>query len=67
MAPIVQKAKPIPVKATPTTTDSWIYKKLSPFEQTAQMATESMQDTTKMYQQKAQDISQWGQDIAKKP
>jgi len=43
------------------------YRFLSQFEPQAQMATESLQDTTKMYEQKAQWAMQWGQNIANKP
>jgi hypothetical protein len=31
------------------------------------MATEALKDTTKMYEQKAQNISQWAQNTANKP
>ncbi len=48
-------------------TKSSVYKFLSPYEQTAQNVTWAMQDTAKMYEQKAQWISQWWQNVANKP
>ena len=46
-------------------TDSWFYKAVAPYEQTAENVTWAMQDTSKMYEQKAQDISAWWQQTGK--
>lgn len=48
-------------------TQGLMYKTLNRFEPQANMATEALKDTTKMYEQKAQNISQWAQNTANKP
>lgn len=48
-------------------TQSSVYKLLAPYEQTAENVTWAMQDTTKMYEQKAQGISQWSSGLANSP
>lgn len=48
-------------------TQGLVYKALSRFEPQANNVTEALKDTTKMYEQKAQNISQWAQNTANKP
>lgn len=48
-------------------TQSSLYKALAPYEQTAQNVTGALQDTARMYEKKAQNISQWSQSVANKP